>query len=74
VLGEAEEGDVGDAVGILVYLFCVAGSTGQTERVSGGDRACFFVTQKLSARRGRPADESMAVGPRSMNFLSLEKI
>lgn len=44
------------------------------QRVSGGDRACFFVTQKFSARRGRPADESMAVGPRSMNFLSLEKI
>jgi len=43
VLGEAEEeGGVGDAVGILVYLFCVAASTRQ--RASQRRRELVFVT------------------------------
>lgn len=48
-------------MGILVYLFCVAGSTGQTERVSGGDRARFCHNLVRDKRDRRMM--YMAVGP-----------
>jgi hypothetical protein len=58
----------------VFWFICFVWGLNRTDGASQRRRQSLILCDKFGARRGRPADESMAVGPRSMNFLSLEKI